>query len=76
MLRATGNRAANEGMMQADVIRWTEGIYEQCRRKSAKARRVGEGIVTAEVIETTDDDWLKLLARMCGHIYPRVAHWL
>lgn len=45
----------------ADVIRWTEGIYD--RRKRGKALRVGERLVAAEVIERGKDGWVKLLVR-------------
>ncbi|KCZ97769.1 hypothetical protein HPO_12980 [Hyphomonas polymorpha PS728] len=57
--------ATTEGIIVADVIRWTEGIYEKRRRKNAKSRRIGERQVTAEVLEVTDDGWLKLLVRTC-----------
>ena len=53
--------SASEGFIQADVIRWTEGIYGKHRRKNAKSPRLGERQVTAEVLEATDDGWLKLL---------------
>jgi len=45
----------------ADVIRWTEGIYD--RRKRGKALRIGERLVAAEVIERGKDGWVKLLVR-------------
>ena len=57
--------AATEGIIVADVIRWTEGIYEKRRRKKDKSRRIGERQVTAEVLEVTNDGWLKLLVRAC-----------
>lgn len=57
--------SAAEGFIEADVIRWTEGIYEKRRGKKGKSRRLGERQVTAEVIEATDDGWLKLLVRAC-----------
>jgi hypothetical protein len=53
--------SASESFIQADVIRWTEGIYAKHRRKNAKSPRLGERQVTAEVLEATDDGWLKLL---------------
>lgn len=43
----------------ADVIRWTEGIYD--RRKRGKALRIGERLIAAEVIERGKDGWVKLL---------------
>ncbi len=57
--------AATEGIIVADVIRWTESIYEKRRRKKDKSRRIGERQVTAEVLEVTDDGCLKLLVRAC-----------
>jgi hypothetical protein len=45
----------------ADVVRWTEGIYD--RRKRGKALRIGERLVAAEVIERGKDGWVKLLVR-------------
>lgn len=57
--------SASDGFIEADVVRWTEGIYEKRRGKKAKARRLGERQVTAEVIEATADGWLMLLVRAC-----------
>lgn len=57
--------SASEGFIEADVIRWTEGIYAKRRRKNAKSRRIGKRQVTAEVLEATDDGWLTLLVRAC-----------
>lgn len=57
--------SAADGFIEADVIRWTEGIYEKRRGKKAKARRLGERQVTAEVIKATADGWLMLLVRAC-----------
>lgn len=45
----------------ADVVRWTEGIYD--RRKRGKALRIGERLIAAEVIERGKDGWIKLLVR-------------
>lgn len=47
----------------ADVVRWTEGIYD--RRRRGKALRVGERLVAAEVIERGKDGWVKLQVRAC-----------
>ena len=57
--------SAAEGFIEADVIRWTEGIYEKRRGKKGKSRRLGERLVAAEVIEVADDGWLMLLVRTC-----------
>lgn len=47
----------------ADVIRWTEGIYDH--RKRGKALRIGERLVVAEVIKRAKDGWVHLLVRAC-----------
>lgn len=47
--------------ISADVVRWTEGIYD--RRRRGKALRIGERLVAAEVIERGKDGWVKLLVR-------------
>ena len=52
-----------QDFIAADVIRWTEGIYD--RRRRGKALRIGERLVAAEVIERGKDGWVKLLVRAC-----------
>lgn len=47
----------------ADVVRWTEGIYD--RRRRGKALRIGERLVAAEVIDRGKDGWVRLLVRAC-----------
>lgn len=47
----------------ADVIRWTEGVYD--RRRRGKALRIGERQVSAEVLEWGKDGWARLLVRAC-----------
>ena len=37
--------------IEADVIRWTEGVFDRARRNK-KASRLGERRVTAEVLRT------------------------
>lgn len=58
--------SAKDGFIKADVIRWTEGIYEKRRRRKASDRRLGERQVAAEVIAESNDGWLKLLVRACA----------
>ena len=55
----------------ADVIRWTEGIYD--RRKRGKALRIGERLIAAEVIERGKDGWVKLLVRASSITKDEVA---
>lgn len=51
-------------IIEADVIRWTEAVFDR-RRKGKKALRIGERLIVAEVLELTKDGWLRLLVRAC-----------
>ena len=48
----------------ADVIRWTEGVFDKRRR--GKPLCIGERLVTAEVSERGEDGWVRLLVRACA----------
>lgn len=50
-----------DDFIPADVIRWTEGIFD--RRRKGKAQRIGERLVTAEVLARGPDNWVQLLVR-------------
>ncbi len=52
------------GFIEADVIRWTEGIWRKARRNRGRAVNVGERMVIAEVIRD-DGEWVDLLVRDC-----------
>ncbi len=47
----------------ADVVRWSEGVFD--RRRRGKALRVGERMISAEVMERGEDGWVRLLVRAC-----------
>lgn len=51
-----------DDFIAADVIRWTEGIFD--RRRKGKAMRIGERTLAGEVIERTSDGWVRLLVRV------------
>lgn len=51
-------------IIEADVIRWTEAVFDR-PRTGKKARRIGERVIVAEVLELTKDGWLRLLVRAC-----------
>jgi hypothetical protein len=54
------------GFIAADVIRWKEGVYSPRRSRKSKAPRIGDRLVTAEVIKAPDaDGWTRLLVRQC-----------
>lgn len=50
-----------EDFIAADVIRWTEAIFD--RRRKGKALRIGERALAGEVIERTTDGWVRVLLR-------------
>jgi hypothetical protein len=50
--------------IEADVIRWTEGVFRPRRRKNVKAPKLGDRVVTAEVLRE-DTEWVYLLVRQC-----------
>lgn len=56
----------DDGFVAADVIRWQEGIYKPRRSRKAKPARIGDQIVTAEVLKEPDaKGWVRLLVRKC-----------
>jgi len=50
--------------IEADVIRWTEGIFNPQRRMKTKPERLGQRLVAAEVLEK-GRDWVHLEVRHC-----------
>ncbi len=61
------------GFIEADVIRWTEGVWRKPRRNRGRAVNIGERVVIAEVIRD-DGKWLDLLVRDCTIIKETTAH--
>lgn len=56
----------DDGFVAADVIRWKEGVYKPRRSRKAKPLRIGDQIVTAEVLKEPDaKGWVRLLVRKC-----------
>lgn len=52
------------GFIEADVIRWTEGVWRKPRRNRGRAVNIGDRVVVAEVIRD-DGEWMDLLVRDC-----------
>jgi hypothetical protein len=50
--------------IEADLIRWNEGVFDR-RRRGKDALRIGERVVVAEVLKIDADDWVRLLIRAC-----------
>jgi hypothetical protein len=55
--------AASDSFIEADIIRWTEGVFGKRRGKSAKAPFLGKRQVTAEILRIEPDGWVHLLVR-------------
>lgn len=56
---------AQDGFIQADIIRWTEGIWKK-RGRSKRAVRIGDRQIVAEVLSGPDKQgWNQLLVRGC-----------
>jgi hypothetical protein len=53
------------GFIEADVIRWSEGVWEKPRRlRRGVAVNTGERVIIAEVMRV-DGEWVDLLIRGC-----------
>tara|TARA_B100001105_G_scaffold249578_1_gene236679 strand:+ start:22 stop:420 length:399 start_codon:yes stop_codon:yes gene_type:complete len=52
-----------EHFIEADVIRWKEGVFLP-RRGKGRAAKLGDRVVTAEVLQE-DAEWVHLLVRHC-----------
>jgi len=51
------------GFIEADVIRWSEGVWQKPRRRG-RAVNIGDRVVTGEVIRDAGG-WVDLLIRGC-----------
>lgn len=55
-----------DGFIEADVIRWKEGIWDRRGPRSARAMKIGDRLVIAEVLGEADEEgWVWLLVRGC-----------
>lgn len=59
--------------IEADVIRWTEGVWRKPRRNRGRAMNLGDRVVTAEVIND-DGEWVHLLVRDCTVATENTGH--
>ncbi len=58
----------------ADVIQWKEGVYKPRRSRKAKAVRLGDRMVTAEVLKEPDaNGWVQLLVRGCEVVSAKIG---
>jgi hypothetical protein len=54
------------GFIEADVIRWKEGVFAKPGRRSKRAINIGDLLVIAEVLRDAEEDgWVYLLIRGC-----------
>ncbi|SRR5258708_6951793 len=66
--------ATGDHFIEADVIRWTEGVFQARRRKTGKAVKLGERLMIAEVLRE-DGEWVHLLVRHCELVLIKTG-WL
>ena len=58
--------SCEDGFIEADVVRWKEGVWERRgRSKKGRAVHVGERVVTGEVVKDDGDGWVRVLVRGC-----------
>ena len=57
--------SAKSDLIGADVIRWTETVFQRGRSKKSKAKKIGERAVIAQILQREDGDWLKLVVSQC-----------
>jgi hypothetical protein len=57
--------SCGSGFIEADVIRWSEGVWQKPRRRRGRAVNTGDRVVIAEVIRD-DGEWVDLLVRDCS----------
>lgn len=65
--------SCSSGFIQADVIRWREGIWRKPRKKRGRSTHVGDRVVIAEVIRD-DGEWVDLLVRDCAVVIDRLGN--
>jgi hypothetical protein len=60
--------------IEADVIRWKEGVWERrSRRKNARAVNVGDRAVTGEVLREDAEGWVHVLVRRCEMVSEKLG---
>lgn len=58
--------AVGGGFIEADVIRWKEGVFERRGPRGRRVVKAGDRVMTAEVLKEADrDGWVHLLVRSC-----------
>jgi xanthine/CO dehydrogenase XdhC/CoxF family maturation factor len=53
------------GFIEADVIRWAEGVWQKPRRRRGRAVNIGDRVVIGEVIRD-EGGWVDVLVRGCS----------
>jgi hypothetical protein len=58
--------AVGGGFIEADVIRWKEGVFERRGHRGRRVVKAGDQVMTAEVLKEADrNGWVHLLVRDC-----------
>ena len=61
------------GFIEADVIRWSEGVWQKPRSHRGRTVNVGERVVIGEVL-LDDRGWVSLLVRGCTVASEKPGH--
>lgn len=64
--------ACGKKFIEADVIRWKEAIWKPKARRPTK---IGERLVTAEVIKREAGGWVRLKVNQCETVNGEDWHW-
>ena len=62
------------GFIEADVVRWTESVWQDLARGPVHAVNTGERLVVAEVLRV-DGEWVELLVRDC-RVVSEMPGWI
>ena len=62
------------GFIEADVIRWTEGVWQTPKRGRGRDIKIGDRIVTAEVVREEAEGWIQLLVRDAATIREELGY--
>lgn len=57
--------SCGERFIEADVIRWREAIWKPKTRKNARAVKIGERLVTGQVVKREPGGWVRLSVSQC-----------
>jgi len=58
-------KSCGGNFIEADIIRWREAIWKPKKSERSKPRKIGERLLTAEVVKKGPADWVQLRVTGC-----------